>query len=40
MEKITIGIIREGKVPADARTPFSPRQCADITAQFPRTIHR
>lgn len=35
MEKITIGIIREGKVPADARTPFSPRQCADITAQFP-----
>lgn len=27
---LTIGILREGKNPPDARAPLSPRQCADI----------
>jgi alanine dehydrogenase len=27
---LTIGILREGKNPPDARVPLSPRQCADI----------
>ncbi|MFN7119355.1 MAG: NAD(P)-dependent oxidoreductase [Saprospiraceae bacterium] len=30
-----IGIIREGKVPPDARVPFSPQQCAYIMQHFP-----
>lgn len=30
-----IGIIREGKVPPDARTPMSPQQCRQIIEQFP-----
>ncbi len=30
-----IGIIREGKVPPDARTPLTPDQCAKIIHQFP-----
>ncbi len=29
-----IGIIREGKVPPDARTPLTPRQCEQIIHQF------
>ncbi|MFN0016265.1 MAG: NAD(P)-dependent oxidoreductase [Saprospiraceae bacterium] len=30
-----IGIIREGKVPSDARTPLTPEQCKQIVARFP-----
>ncbi|MEQ1746155.1 MAG: NAD(P)-dependent oxidoreductase [Saprospiraceae bacterium] len=30
-----IGIIREGKVPSDARTALTPEQCKQITARFP-----
>lgn len=30
-----IGIIREGKVPPDARTPLTPEQCAFIMQKFP-----
>lgn len=30
-----IGIIREGKVPSDARTPLTPEQCKQIVEQFP-----
>jgi len=33
-----IGIIREGKVPPDARTPLTPQQCRQIAAQFPVTV--
>lgn len=33
-----IGIIREGKVPPDARVPFSPQQCVDIQQHFPFKI--
>jgi len=29
-----IGIIREGKVPTDARTPLTPEQCAQVEEQF------
>jgi saccharopine dehydrogenase (NAD+, L-lysine forming) len=32
---IRIGIVREGKTPQDNRTPFSPKQCAEIQTQFP-----
>lgn len=30
-----IGIIREGKVPPDARTPLTPEQCSEIIDRFP-----
>ena len=30
-----IGIIREGKVPPDARTPLTPEQCKQILDRFP-----
>ncbi len=33
-----IGIIREGKIPSDARVPFSPQQCAYIVQHFPVEI--
>ena len=32
---MNIGIIREEKVPADKRVPFSPIQCKQIIAEFP-----
>jgi alanine dehydrogenase len=32
---LTIGLIREGKVPPDARTPLSPKQCALAQEQWP-----
>jgi len=32
---ITIGIIREGKVPPDARVPLTPDQCHHICQQYP-----
>ena len=31
---IRIGIVREGKIPADNRAPFSPKQCREIEDQF------
>jgi alanine dehydrogenase len=31
----TIGIIREGKQPADLRTPLSPKHCAELLKYFP-----
>lgn len=30
-----IGIIREGKVPIDKRTPLTPAQCAELAEKFP-----
>ncbi|MCB9316942.1 MAG: alanine dehydrogenase [Lewinellaceae bacterium] len=33
-----IGIIREGKVPPDARTPLTPEQCSEILHRFPVEI--
>lgn len=33
-----IGIIREGKIPPDARVPLTPRQCKKIDANFPVDI--
>ena len=35
MNSITIGIIREGKVPPDFRVPLSPKQCSEIQKRFP-----
>jgi len=35
MEKIRIGVIREGKVPPDFRTPLTPAQCSALAAMFP-----
>ncbi|MBK9526096.1 MAG: alanine dehydrogenase [Bacteroidetes bacterium] len=34
-KKIKIGIIREGKVPHDKRSPFTPEQCPRILQEFP-----
>lgn len=33
-----IGIIREAKIPSDARVPFTPQQCKYIMAHFPMEI--
>ncbi|MFA9212738.1 MAG: NAD(P)-dependent oxidoreductase [Candidatus Methylacidiphilales bacterium] len=33
----TIGIIREGKQPADLRTPLTPAQCVELMQNFPGT---
>jgi alanine dehydrogenase len=33
----TIGIIREGKIPTDYRTPLTPRQCVELKQNFPGT---
>ena len=35
MNSITIGIIREGKVPPDFRVPLTPKQCSEIQKRFP-----
>ncbi|MES2799203.1 MAG: NAD(P)-dependent oxidoreductase [Bacteroidota bacterium] len=35
MEKIKIGIIREGKVPPDHRVPLTPKQCKQIETLYP-----
>jgi alanine dehydrogenase len=35
MEKIRIGIIREGKVPPDHRVPLTPKQCKAIQVLYP-----
>ncbi len=36
MEKIKIGIIREGKNPPDKRVPFTPAQCRALKDQYPQ----
>lgn len=35
MNRFRLGIIKEEKVPADSRVPFSPRQCKALLVQFP-----
>lgn len=35
MNKITLGVIREGKVPPDKRAPLTPAQCKLVQAKFP-----
>lgn len=35
MEKIKIGLIREGKVPPDHRVPLTPKQCKSIQVIYP-----
>jgi len=35
MNKLKLGIIREGKVPPDKRVPLSPKQCKIVQAKFP-----
>lgn len=35
MERLKIGIIREGKVPPDFRVPLAPAQCASIKEKYP-----
>lgn len=35
MEKIKIGILREGKVPPDMRVPLSPMQCVEVMEKWP-----
>lgn len=33
--KLTLGILKEGKVPPERRVPFTPRQAAEIMQKFP-----
>lgn len=35
MEKIRIGILREGKIPPDKRVALMPEQCVELTKQYP-----
>ena len=35
MEKVIVGIVREGKVPPDFRVPLTPEQCKRVMEQFP-----
>jgi alanine dehydrogenase len=35
MEKIKIGVIREGKVPPDKRVPLTPKQCKLLETRYP-----
>jgi len=35
MKKVKIGIIREGRVPADKRVPLMPLKCEETAAAFP-----
>lgn len=35
MKRITLGILREGKIPVDRRAPFTPQQAAEIMQRFP-----
>ena len=37
MNKIKIGILREGKVPPDKRVPLTPKQCKSVEAIYPNT---
>ena len=34
MKKIKLGLLREGKVPSDARVPFTPRQAREIMKKY------
>jgi saccharopine dehydrogenase (NAD+, L-lysine forming) len=36
MNKLRLGIVREGKVPPDKRVPLLPDQCAEVLSQFSR----
>ncbi len=36
MNQITVGIIREGKVPPDKRVPLTPKQCKQVEQLFPQ----
>ncbi|WP_192822949.1 NAD(P)-dependent oxidoreductase [Rufibacter sp. LB8] len=36
MEKIKIGVLREGKVPIDKRVPLSPKKCLEVLQAFPK----
>lgn len=35
MEKIVLGVIKEGKIPPDFRVPLTPKQCALVEQKFP-----
>ncbi|MEY3426101.1 MAG: hypothetical protein RL679_1459, partial [Bacteroidota bacterium] len=35
MEKVRIGIIKEGKVPPDHRVPLTPKQCKHLQEIYP-----
>ncbi len=35
MKSITLGLIHEGKIPADKRVPFTPQQAKEIEQRFP-----
>lgn len=35
MEKIIIGVVREGKVPPDKRVPLTPKQCVKLQTIYP-----
>lgn len=35
MEKVIIGVVREGKVPPDKRVPLTPEQCVKLQAIYP-----
>lgn len=35
MKKILLGILKEGKIPADKRVPLTPNQCLDLKKKFP-----
>ncbi len=35
MEKIKLGVIREGKVPPDKRVPLTPKQCVTLMTVYP-----
>ncbi len=38
MKTITIGLIREGRIPPDKRVPFTPLQAEEIVQRFPNVI--
>lgn len=35
MSSITLGVIREGKVPPDKRVPLTPQQCVELQKRYP-----
>lgn len=35
MERIKIGVLREGKIPVDKRVPLSPKKCLEVLQAFP-----
>lgn len=40
MKSITIGLVREGRIPPDKRVPFTPLQTEEIVQRFPQVIVR